>query len=326
MSITLLTSVPGGGKTSYAVWNVIKKAHDEGKIIYTVGIPKLKIPTIELTYDDVKNWNQTTEQEQNLPELTNIEHGSIIVVDEVQRMWPATGSKITEDIKDLSIHRHFGLTFFLITQSPTLIHRNVLALVDRHLHIRPTWAGRKIYEWPEYCRNPAAQSNKNAAITFNYKLPKQSFNLYHSATQHIKPEKRIPMAFYVFVTFLILTAVFVYFSVDRILSKTDAPKEETPHEFLSDNENTEITQENLQTVSVSQENQSIPQQQISEQQTTAKILPTILSEIYDWDRVAACLNSEQLGCVCYGRSAERLMIPKESCQLAAKHGWTQAKK
>ncbi|SFL28462.1 hypothetical protein SAMN05216302_105315 [Nitrosomonas aestuarii] len=76
------------------------------------------------------------------------------------------------------------------------------------------------------------------------------------------------MAFYVFVTFLILTAVFVYFSVDRILSKTDTPKDETPPEFLSTNENTEITQENIQTVSVSLVNDPIPQQQqIIEQQT-----------------------------------------------------------
>lgn len=82
MSITLLTSVPGGGKTSYAVWNVIKKAHEEGKIIYTVGIPKLKIPTIELSYEDVRNWNQTTEKPDGLNELSNIEHGSILVIDE----------------------------------------------------------------------------------------------------------------------------------------------------------------------------------------------------------------------------------------------------
>ena len=49
MSITLLTAVPGGGKTSYAVWEVIRDAHNKGQIIYTVGIPKLTIPTIDLT-------------------------------------------------------------------------------------------------------------------------------------------------------------------------------------------------------------------------------------------------------------------------------------
>ncbi len=219
MSITLLTAVPGGGKTSYAVWHVIKKAHEEGKIIYTCGIPKLKIPTIEISIEDVRRWHEIKTNDQNLPELVNFEHGAILVIDEVQKIWPATGSKVSDDIKELSVHRHYGLSFFLITQSPNLIHRNVLALVDRHLHIRPTWAGRKIYEWAEYCRNPAAQSNKDAAITFSYKLPKDSFQLYHSATQHVKPVKRVPMAFYVFVIALVLTIVFIYYSASRVINK-----------------------------------------------------------------------------------------------------------
>lgn len=322
MSITLLTSVPGGGKTSYAVWNVIKKAHEEGKIIYTVGIPKLKIPTIELSYEDVRNWHQTTEKSDGLNELTNIEHGSILVIDEVQRIWPATGSKIPDDIKDLSVHRHYGLTFFLITQSPTLIHRNVLALVDRHLHIRPTWAGRKIYEWPEYCRNPAAQTNKNAAISFNYKLPKQSFNLYHSATQHVKPEKSTPMAFYVFVTFLIITAVFIYFSVDRILGKTSTPTEEPAHELFTDQQILETNQTHLHTVSNSEEAQPQQQPQTIDHQPV-KLLPTILSNEYDWEKIGACITGANYGCVCYDTNAQRLLIPLETCQLAVKYGWTK---
>ena len=98
MSISLLTAVPGGGKTSYAVWNVIKEAHEQGKIIYTVGIPKLTIPTIELSYDQVRQWFKTSPNEEGLPELLNIEHGSIIVIDEVQRIWPATGAKISDVI------------------------------------------------------------------------------------------------------------------------------------------------------------------------------------------------------------------------------------
>ena len=68
MSITLLTAVPGGGKTSYAVWHVIKKAHEEGKIICTCGIPKLKIPTIEITIEQVRKWYEATTNDQNLPD------------------------------------------------------------------------------------------------------------------------------------------------------------------------------------------------------------------------------------------------------------------
>lgn len=170
MAIMLLTSVPDGGKTSFAVQNVILKAHNEGKIIYTCGIPKLKIPTIELTYEQIRKWSETIINDKELPELVNIEHNSIIVIDEVQRLWPATGSKTTQDVQDLSVHRHYGLTFFIITQSPRLISRYVLALVDKHLHIRSTWAGRKIYEWSEYCSNPTAKTNRDLAVTANYKL------------------------------------------------------------------------------------------------------------------------------------------------------------
>ena len=234
MSITLLTSVPGGGKTSYAVWNVIKSAFEEGKIIYTVGIPKLTIPTIELTYDQVKNWfKHDINEKSGLPELQNIEHDSIIVIDEVQKLWPALGSKISEDIKELSVHRHYGLTFFLITQAPNLIHRNVLALVDKHLHIRVTWAGRKIYEWPEFTRSPSTESARRNAVVFNYKLPKESFELYHSATQHVKPQKRAPMAFCVFcVALLISTLIFSYYSVQRVTEKsTQSAIEEIPINF-----------------------------------------------------------------------------------------------
>ncbi|MDR4513163.1 transposase [Nitrosomonas sp.] len=38
------------------------------------------------------------------------------------------------------------------------------------------------------------------------------------------------------------------------------------------------------------------------------------------------IQSEKIGCVCYGFSSERLVIPLETCQLATKHGWTQTKR
>ena len=30
-----------------------------------------------------------------------------------------------------------------------------------------------------------------------------------------------------------------------------------------------------------------------------------------------------MGCVCYGKSAQRLILPLETCQLADEHGWTR---
>ncbi len=302
MSISLLTAVPGGGKTSYAVWNVIKKAHEQGKIIYTVGIPKLTIPTIELTYDQVRQWFKTSPNEEGLPELINLEHGSIIVIDEVQRIWPATGAKISDDIKELSVHRHYGLTFFLITQAPNLIHRNVLALVDRHLHIGVNWAGRKIYEWSEYCRSPSTKTSKDTAITFNYKLPKESFALYHSATQHVQAKKRAPMTFYIFLVAILLTIVFAYFGIQRVVAKTNPDTEI----ILSD--------------------EPVKEQPVKPVELQRNLFDVqLLTHDIDWSLVSACLASPKLGCVCYGKSGQRLVIPKESCELAVTSGWDRKK-
>ncbi|MDP3662064.1 MAG: zonular occludens toxin domain-containing protein [Nitrosomonas sp.] len=309
MSISLLTAVPGGGKTSYAVWNVIKEAHEQGKIIYTVGIPKLTIPTIELSYDQVRQWFKTSPNEEGLPELLNIEHGSIIVIDEVQRIWPATGSKISDDIKELSVHRHYGLTFFLITQAPNLIHRNVLALVDRHLHIGVNWAGRKIYEWSEYCRSPSTKTSKDTAVTFNYKLPKESFALYHSATQHVKAKKRAPMTFYIFLVAILLTIVFAYFGVQRVVAKTNPD----PEIILSDEKPIE------QPVAVTPQ----PVEPVQLQRNLFDV--QLLTHDIDWSIVSACLASPKLGCVCYGASGQRLVVPKESCELAVTSGWHRKK-
>lgn len=311
MSISLLTAVavPGGGKTSYAVWNVIKKAHEQGKIIYTVGIPKLTIPTIELTYDQVRQWFKTSPNEEGLPELLNIEHGSIIVIDEVQRIWPATGAKISDDIKELSVHRHYGLTFFLITQAPNLIHRNVLALVDRHLHIGVNWAGRKIYEWSEYCRSPSTKTSKDTAITFNYKLPKESFALYHSATQHVQAKKRAPMTFYIFLVAILLTIVFAYFGVQRVVAKTNPDTEI----ILSDE-----TVKEQPVIATPQ-----PVKPVELQRNLFDV--QLLTHDIDWSLVSACLASPKLGCVCYGQSGQRLVVPKESCELAVSSGWHRKK-
>jgi zona occludens toxin len=309
MAITLLTSVPGGGKTSFAVQNIILKAHNEGKIIYTCGIPKLKIPTIELTYEQIRHWSETRQNDKDLPELVNIEHNSIIVIDEVQKLWPAMGSKKTKDIEDLSEHRHYGLTFFIITQSPKLISRYVLALIDKHLHIRSTWAGRKLYEWSEYCSNPTAKTNRDLAVTSNYSLPKNAFSLYHSATAHIKPTKRVPAALFVLV---FAVGIVLYFG-HSVASRHMSSPEPEPIPQAAETQPFEP-----QTMVI--ESAPAPVQV----EVKKPIFSTqLLTDNIDWTRVSACLENDS-SCICYGRSGERLVVPLDSCQLAVRHGWPKS--
>lgn len=52
------------------------------------------------------------------------------------------------------------------------------------IYIVPTWSGRKMFEWPEYCAQPKARTSQTNAVKTQYKIPEQSFDLYYSASKH----------------------------------------------------------------------------------------------------------------------------------------------
>ncbi len=61
------------------------------------------------------------------------------------------------------------------------------------------------------------------------------------------------------------------------------------------------------------------------QPATAFFDTQLLTSSIDWSKISACLSNKS-GCVCYGLSAERLVVPKESCELAVQNGWSKATK
>lgn len=186
--ITLITGVPGGGKTLYAVHEFLRianleneKALSEGRParpIYVDGIPELLIP--HETAPDILDWP------------TWAPDGSLIVVDEVQRIWrPEASTKaLPISISALETHRHRGLDFIIITQHPNLMHVNVRKLVGRYIHLRRTAVGVYAYEWSE-CVNPDS-AWKSALSKNRWGHPKSSFGLYKSASVHQKVKFRIP--------------------------------------------------------------------------------------------------------------------------------------
>ncbi len=53
---------------------------------------------------------------------------------------------------------------------------------------------------------------------------------------------------------------------------------------------------------------------------------SVVPSNYDWSEVSACMQSKANGCVCYGYSAQRLVVPLEICEAAINHGWPAAPK
>jgi len=203
--ITLITGAPGAGKTAALVSLLSELSKD--RAIYANGIPDLTLPHQSL--DDVSTWPDT------------VPDGSIIVIDEVQRVWRprGPGSKVPADISALETHRHRGLDFYIITQAPRLLDTNVRALVGRHVHLRDIGIlGRWWYEWPEISENCAA-SWKQAPIKKRYRLPKAAFGLYKSASVHIKPIRSFPWMLAVMVLAISITGFMAYKTYAMISGK-----------------------------------------------------------------------------------------------------------
>lgn len=180
MAITLVTGLPGHGKTLYALQEVETLRQKSGRPVYYSGIPELILPWVEMPDSD--KWHQC-------------ESGAIIVIDEAQRVFRPSGpgQKLGSSIAMFETHRHNGHDVFLITQHPNLIHNNIRKLVDRHLHVFRGWGLQEhtVYDWPE-CQNPQSETvRKNCANKKTVRFKKEVYGWYKSSTMHTV-QRRLP--------------------------------------------------------------------------------------------------------------------------------------
>lgn len=203
--ITLITGAPGAGKTNALVSLLAELA--EGRALYVSGVPDLAVPHVVL--DDPTKWHEV------------VEDGAAVVIDEVQRVWRPNRSKIPEDIAALETHRHRGIDFFIVTQSPGLVHANVRALIGRHVHLRDTGiTGRWWYEWPE-CADNVTTAWKQAPVKKPYRLDKKAQALYTSASKHVKPIRSLPASVVFLVVVLLALAGMGWKVYDLMRPKLD---------------------------------------------------------------------------------------------------------
>jgi len=210
--ITLITGTPGAGKTAYAVMMLQQFVADEQaraeacarqsleftpRQVFVVGVPDLAIPHELAPPPDDWVRLSTDPHTGATVERWAFPDGSLVIVDECQTVYrPRSASaKVPPHVAALERHRHQGLDFWLITQSPSLVDRNVRVLVGKHIHLRSTWAGRRLLEWPE-ATDPTSRSERTAAVSRSYRLPKSVFSAYKSASVHIKQSRRLPLRLY----------------------------------------------------------------------------------------------------------------------------------
>jgi zona occludens toxin len=227
--ITLVTGAPGTGKTAFAVSQLLELPKDRPLFVH--GVPDLKIPH-ESVYCKSRLCDICTQsphpQDALYVEEWNLwaPDAAILVLDEVQRIWRPRASSVAppDSVQELEYHRHRGLDFIMMTQGPHLMDSNVRRLVGRHIHIVAKWAGRFSYEWPECKADPQTVGD---AVKRPYRLPKQVFDLYHSATVHTKHDLRKPLALYA-LGFAILAVALIGYRVSKRISEVTNPAQVQP--------------------------------------------------------------------------------------------------
>lgn len=199
--ITLITGTPGAGKTAYAVAQLhALTSSGQGRPVFVMGIPELQVPHEQCP--PVAEWTErrpVPEDPSLVESFFTFPEGSLVIIDEAQKIYRPrpTGSKVPDHVSAFERHRHQGLDFWLISQSPSLLDANVRRLVGKHVHIRSLWAGRRLYEWAE-ASDPESRASRAVAITRRYRLPRRAFRLYKSASLHVKQSRRLPLTAYVF--------------------------------------------------------------------------------------------------------------------------------
>lgn len=209
MAITLVTGLPGHGKTLYTLARWKEEAEKDQRPVFHNGIKDLNIPGWQEW--DVNNW-------QDLPA------GALLVVDECQFVFPVRGrGQPPEFIEKLATHRHLGIDFVIITQNPMLIDPFVRRLIDRHFHVVRKFGTHfaTIHEFANGCRDNV-HNNRKDSIRHEWKYPKQVFEWYKSAEQHTV-KRRIPARVFVLLAVPVVFVGLVFVAYQRL--NPDAQKE-----------------------------------------------------------------------------------------------------
>lgn len=202
MPMTLVTGLPGHGKTLYTLSRWKDEAEKAKRPVFYHGIKGVKIPGWQQW--DPKDW-------QNLPA------GALMIIDEAWEVFPVRGRGEPPDwIGQLAKHRHLGLDFVMITQDPMLMDVFVRRLIDRHFHVVRKFGTHSatIHEFPNGVREQISKS-RDGSIRHEWRYPKATFDLYESAELHTV-KRRIPMRVYMLFALPVILAGLIWVIYERM--------------------------------------------------------------------------------------------------------------
>lgn len=196
--LTLITAVPGSGKTLYTVQRIdeylMQREVDPetpleprpARLVFT------NIPLDVECFPEPGNITlfDTPEPGSNIEvfDWRDTPSGSLIIYDEAQFFFQTKvdNKRTQEIIEAMSTHRHQGYDIVVITQAPRLLNATVKSLCGKHIHLYRAFGmeGATVYEWQHQVENPNSRVEQLRAVQSIFKFPKRYYGYYQSAEQH----------------------------------------------------------------------------------------------------------------------------------------------
>lgn len=198
--ITIITGLPGSGKTAMAV-GMVREWAAEGRPVFASGVSGLRLDHTDP--GEPSSWvsSSSAGAQYVLPAR------AVLLVDEAQRVFRprASTSAVPPWVSALETHRHTGIDVVLVTQAPELIDTHVRRLCGRHIHLEHRWAGRRRYEWSRVA-DVTSRADREQAACSAVTLDRSVFSLYSSAEVHTVTRRRAPRAVWVLGVSVVLVA------------------------------------------------------------------------------------------------------------------------
>lgn len=208
----LVTGVEGAGKTLFAVQQADLISQENDAPVYVVNVKEAdpgKLPALPFDLKEMAYNEDGTpvldELGSHLPRWATLAHGSVIIVDECHKVFPARGpGRPPAYIEMMAEGRQNGITFILLTQAPAGIDAFLRDRIHRHYHLdrKGNLQRSTIFEF-DHCEDypRKAYAAKKDAIKHFWKFPKQYYGWYKSAkSHHFKP--RIPLKIFAALLFI----------------------------------------------------------------------------------------------------------------------------
>lgn len=205
--ISIITGLPGAGKTSWLVEQVLMKLaakNWEEKAVDSDGNP---VTVKRRLFTNVKGLLLEHELigEDELNSWPDwVKPGDIIVFDEIQKPWPKVpaGTKKPKCISELETHRHYGIDIYGLTQHPNLVNDALITLAGQHKHVRKVGNSRfaTVYEWDGVSRTLLY---KNSVSKSPWRRGKDVEKMYRSSALHTKQKRTLPTVLWIVLACLI---------------------------------------------------------------------------------------------------------------------------